>query len=88
MTLLSETRPFVEFSPLPLYFQMAASFATGQSNLTHTHLPLLKALLLTLHGKKKNQVEGAFSEQGPQWKETPPHLHIKQVYLPAGFSFI
>lgn len=32
---------------------MAASFATGQSNLTHTHLPLLKALLLTLHGKKK-----------------------------------
>lgn len=50
--------PLQSFLLFPPYFQMAASFATGQSNLTPAHLPLLKALLLTLHGKKKKKSSG------------------------------
>lgn len=73
MTLLSETRPFVEFSPLPLYFQMAASFTTGQSNQTHAHLPLLKALLLTLHGKKKKKIKWKVLFQNKDHSGKKPH---------------
>lgn len=88
VTLLSETRPFAEFSPLPPLLSDGSELRHRAKQPNPRSPALIKSLAFNpaWEKKKKNQVEGAFSEQGPQWKETPPPLHIKQVHLPTGFS--